>query len=69
MTEKEIIERAKTLLQAYRDMYDRANHDNRFYGKTLSELTVVYDEAECDSSCLYDDMGILLDDIECWEEQ
>lgn len=68
MSEKEIIERAKTLLQAYVEMFNRAKYDSRFYGKMLEELSVVYDEAECDSQCLRDDMKILLDDIEIWEE-
>lgn len=63
------ISRAKTLLTAYRDMYDRAETEDRFYGKTLPELTVMYDKAECDASCLYDDIGSLLDDIEYLEEQ
>lgn len=65
MSEKEIIERAKTLLQAYVDMYN--NKDN--YGELLSQCTTFYDDAECDSHCLKDDMEILLDDIECWEEK
>ena len=29
-------------------MFYRAKHENRFYGKTLEQLSVVYDEAECD---------------------
>ena len=69
MEEKEIIARAETLLRAYMEMFDRAKHENRFYGKTLEQLSVVYDEAECDSQCLRDDMEILLDDIEDWKEK
>lgn len=63
MTEKEIIERAKTLLQAYIDMF---NSDSN-YGQLLSQCTTYYDECLCDSHCLKDDMQVLLDDIEIWE--
>ena len=65
MSEKEIIVRAKTLLQAYVDMFENDNN----YGALLSECTTVYDDCECDSHCLKDDMEILLGDIECWEEE
>ena len=65
MSEKEIIERAKTLLQAYVDMFE--SDDN--YAEILSQCTTFYDDCECDSGCLKTDMEILLDDIECWEEK
>ena len=67
MSEKEIIERAKTLLKAYRDMFDKQRRSA--YVKSIEELTAVYDDCECDGGCLYDDMGTLLDDIEYWEEK
>lgn len=67
MSEKEIIERAKILLQAYRDMFDRQSRSS--YVKDITELTAFYDGCECDGGCLYDDMGVLLDDIEYWEEK
>lgn len=60
MTEREIIERAKILLQAYSDMFNRKEN----YGKLLSECTVEYDDCECDSHCLKTDMEILIDDID-----
>lgn len=63
MSEKEIIARTKTLLQAYVDMFDNN------YGKLLSQCATSYDDTECDSHCLKDDMETLIDDIECWEEQ
>lgn len=61
MSETEIIARTKTLLQAYVDMFDNN------YGKLLSQCTTLYDDAECDSHCLKDDMETLIDDIECWQ--
>lgn len=63
MNEKDIIERAKTLLQAYIDMFN----SNENYGKLLSQCTTNYDDCVCDSHCLKDDMEILLDDIEMLE--
>lgn len=65
MTDKEIINRAKTLLQAYVDMFN--SDDN--YGELLSQCTVFYDEAKCDSNCLKDDMEILLCDIVAYQEK
>ena len=65
MNEKEIIARAKTLLQAYVDMFE--NDDN--YGELLSQCTTFYDDCKCDSHCLKDDMETLICDIECWEEK
>jgi hypothetical protein len=61
---REIIERAKILLKAYVDMFN--SDDN--YAEILSQCTTFYDDCECDSHCLKDDMEILLDDIEYWEE-
>lgn len=63
MNEKEIIARAKTLLQAYVDMFE--NDDN--YGELLSQCTTFYDDCKCDSHCLKDDMETLICDIEYWE--
>jgi len=67
MSEKEIIERAKILLRAYVDMFDKQSKSS--YVKDITELTTFYDDCECDGCCLRDDMEILLDDIECWEEK
>ena len=58
MTEKEIIERAKTLLQAYRYMYDKQARSS--YVKDITELTTFYDDCECDGNCLLEDIEILL---------
>ena len=65
MSEREIIERAKTLLQAYVDMYNSENN----YAEILSQCTTSYDDCVCDSHCLKDDMEILLGDIEFLEEK
>ena len=67
MNEKEIIERAKTLLKAYVDMFDK-QHESPII-KDITELTTFYDGCECDGTWLRDDMEILLDDIECWEDK
>ena len=67
MNEKEIIERAKTLLQAYINMYDKQSRS--IYVIDIRELTAFYDGCECDGGCLYDDIENLLDDIECWENK
>lgn len=63
MSEKEIIERAKTLLQAYVNMFDTQKKSS--YVKDITELTTFYDDCEYDGTCLRNDMEILLDDIEC----
>lgn len=65
MNEKEVIERAKVLLKAYIDMFN--NDDN--YAETLDQCTTFYDDCECDSHCLKEDMEVLLDDIKCLEEK
>ncbi|MDD6036229.1 MAG: hypothetical protein PUC30_08590 [Lachnospiraceae bacterium] len=60
MEEKEIIARAKVLLQAYVDMFN--SKDN--YGALLSQCKVFYEGCFCDSHCLKDDMETLIGDIE-----
>lgn len=62
---REIFERAKILAKAYVDMFN--SDDN--YAEILSQCTTFYDDCKCDSGCLKNDMEILLDDIECWEEK
>lgn len=67
MNEKEIIERAKTLLRAYVDMFDK-QHKNSIV-KDITELTTFYDDCECDGTCLRNDIEILLDEIEYFYER
>lgn len=52
--------RAKTLLKAAHDLLKKQK--GNFYVLNLLEETIEYDEAECDGSCL-------MDDIEYWFEE
>lgn len=60
--DKENLERAKTLLTAARDLLKK-QEDSVWVFNVLEE-TVFYDDAVCDGSCLLEDIGYLLDDME-----
>ena len=59
--EKEL-ERAVILLKAARELLSKQYKSH--YVLNMLETTVFYDDAECDGSCLIDDIGYLLDEIE-----
>ena len=64
MNEKYLIEaldRARTLLKASYDLLQKAE-DSPYVENPLS-LTVFYDEAECDGSCLKDDIEYWFDEF------
>ena len=54
-------ERAKILLKAARNLL--AKQKRAYFVLNLLEETVHYDEADCDGSCLLDDIDALLEDI------
>ena len=60
MNDKELLSRAKTLLKAAHDLLKK--QEGNFYVLNLLAETIEYDEAECDGSCL-------MDDIEYWFEE
>lgn len=59
--EKEL-ERAVVLLKAVKELLSK-QYKSHYVLNMLAE-TVYYDDAECDGSCLIDDIGYLLDEIE-----
>ena len=59
MAEQE--DRAVTLLKAARDLLNKQNESP--YVLNMLEQTVHYDEADCDGSCLIDDINAYLEDI------
>ena len=56
----ELLKRSKTLLKATYELLKK-QESNTYVLNLLSE-TIYYDEAECDGSCL-------MDDIEAWNEE
>ena len=56
----ELLKRSKTLLKATYELLKK-QESNSYVLNLLSE-TIYYDEAECDGSCL-------MDDIEAWNEE
>jgi hypothetical protein len=59
-TDQSTHERALILLQAARDLLDKQNRSG--YVLNLLEETVHYDEADCDGSCLLEEITALLED-------
>jgi hypothetical protein len=59
---EENLERAVILLKAAKELLSKQR--NSYYVLNMLEETVYYDDAECDGSCLIDDIGYLLDEIE-----
>lgn len=59
---EENLERAVVLLKAAKELLSKQR--NSYYVLNMLEETVYYDDAECDGSCLIDDIGYLLDEIE-----
>lgn len=59
MAEQE--DRAVTLLKAARDLLNKQNESP--YVLNMLEQTVHYDEADCDGSCLIDDINAYLEEI------
>lgn len=65
MTKAEMMDslnRAKTLLKATKDLLEK--QDNSYYVLNLLEETVFYDGAECDGTCLKDDIDYWFDELE-----
>ena len=59
---EENLERAVVLLKAAKELLSKQR--NSYYVLNMLEETVYYDDAECDGSCLIDDIGYLLDEID-----
>lgn len=55
-------ERALILLKAMRDLMKKS--DETPFVTDIFQLTAVWDGAECDGGCLYEELTDLLDDIE-----
>lgn len=65
MTKAEMMDslnRAKTLLKATKDLLEK--QENSYYVLNLLEETVFYDGAECDGTCLKDDIDYWFDELE-----
>lgn len=62
MNDKELLSRAKTLLKAAHDLLKK--QDDNYAVLNLLAETVFYDEAECDGSCLMEDIEYWFDEIE-----
>lgn len=58
--EKEMLDRAETLLKATHDLLTKQK--DSCYVLNLLAQTIYYDEAECDGNCL-------MEDIEYWFEE
>lgn len=61
MTE-DLLERAKILLKATKDLLEK--QADSYYVLNLLSETVFYDGAECDGSCLKEDIDYWLDELE-----
>jgi len=61
MEDKEILDRAITLLRAAKELLEKQK--DSYYVLNMLAETVVYDGAECDGSCLIEDIGYLLEEI------
>lgn len=58
----DLLERAKILLKATKDLLEK--QADSYYVLNLLSETVFYDGAECDGSCLKEDIGYWLDELE-----
>ena len=56
------IQRAVELLKASGELLKQA--DEGIYVKDAMEITVMYDEAECDGNCLMEDIRLFFEEIE-----
>lgn len=61
--QQDALERARTLLKAAHDLLKK--QEGNFYVLNLLTETIEYDEAECDGSCLLDDIRYWFD--EYWD--
>ena len=57
----EALNRAKTLLRATHDLLQKA--DDSPYVENVLALTINYDDAECDGSCLLEDIKYWFDEF------
>ena len=65
MTKAEMMDslnRAKTLLKATKDLLEK--QENSYYVLNLLDEAVFYDGAECDGTCLKDDIDYWFDELE-----
>ena len=58
---QENFKRAMTLLKASRDLLQKA--DEAHFIEQATCILVHYDEADCDGSCLMDDINMLIEDV------
>jgi hypothetical protein len=58
------LKRAKTLLKATHELLNK--QVDSYYVLNMLAETVFYDDAECDGSCLMEDIEAWLEDIEAW---
>lgn len=58
----DLLERARILLKATKDLLEK--QADSYYVLNLLRETVFYDRAECDGSCLKDDIDYWLDELE-----
>lgn len=58
----DLLERAKTLLKATKELLDK--QADSYYVLNLLSETVFYDGTECDGSCLKEDIDYWLDELE-----
>lgn len=61
MTDAEIMSRAKVLMQAFIDMFN--SQDKTIYVIGIQESVAVWDGAECDATCLKEEMEELIEEI------
>lgn len=62
---QDALERARTLLKAAYDLLKK--QEGNFFVLNLLAETIEYDEAECDGSCLLDDIRYWFD--EYWDDE
>lgn len=60
--DEDLLDRAKILLKATKDLLEK--QADSYYVLNLLRETVFYDGAECDGSCLKDDIDYWLDELE-----
>ena len=58
----DLLEQAKTLLKATKDLLEK--QDNSCYVLNLLEETILYDGAECDGTCLKNDIDYWFYELE-----
>lgn len=66
MDEKQLLDRAKILLKATKDILTKC-HDS-FYVLDVMSVTAIWDEAECDGYCLKEEITELLKEFERQEK-